>query len=156
MIQQHLDALVVHDLCAHDLCLEYEAFGVYQQMSLTALYLLPAIVAALFSTHAGRLDRLAIDYSSTGLRVSLEAHPHPLAQSGMHSCPCSVQAKLSEVVVDATPRWEIVRKQAPGAAAPYYVEDGVKNLAKRIDPRTATGFGSGKMRLQPGPFGIGE
>src|ERR687898_3237280 len=121
--QQHLDALVVHDLCAHDLCLEYEAFSVYQQMSLTALYLLPAIVAALFSTHAGRLDRLAIDYSSTGLRVSLEAHPHPLAQSGMHSCPCSVQAELSEVVVvgvvvivDATPRWEIVRKQAPGAA----------------------------------------
>src|SRR5829696_2112535 len=98
-------------------------------MSLTALYLLSAIVAALFSTHAGRLDRLAIDDARTGLRVSLEAHPHPLAQSGVHSCPCSVQAKLSEVVVvDATPRWEIVRKQAPGAAAPYNVEDGVKDL----------------------------
>src|SRR5215217_9457478 len=123
-------------------------------MSLTALYLLSAIVSAFFSTHAGCLDRLAIDDARTGLRVSLEEHPHPLAQSGVHSCPCSVQAKLSEVVVDATPRWEIVRKQAPGAAAPDEVEDGVKNLAQRVESRTATGFGRGKMRLQPGPFGI--
>src|ERR671912_41563 len=129
MIQQHLDALVVHDLSAHDLCLEHEAFGVYQQMSLTALYLFAAIVAAFFSTHAGRLDRLAIDYAGAGLRVSLEAHPHPLAQGCVHPCPCSVQAELSKVVVDATPRREIVRKQAPGAAAPYEVKDGVKDLA---------------------------
>src|SRR5918995_387332 len=129
MIQQHLDALVVHDLCAHDLCLEYEAFGVYQQMSLAALYLLSAVVATFFSTHSGRLNRLAIDDACAGLRVSLEAYPHPLAQSSVHSWPCSVQAKLSEVVVDATPRWEIVRKKAPGAAAPYYIEDGIKDLA---------------------------
>src|ERR671910_33308 len=129
MIQQHLDALVVHDLCAHDLCLEYEAFGVYQQMSLTALYPLPVVVAAFFSTHAGRLDRLRIDDTRARLRVPVESNPQPLAQGCVHPCPCSVQAELSKVVVDATPRREIVRKQAPGAAAPYDVEDGVKDLA---------------------------
>src|SRR5829696_4966435 len=99
-------------------------------MSLTALYLLSAIVAAFFSTHAGRLDRLAIDDARAGLRISLKAHPHPLAYGCVHpSCPRSVQAELSEVVVDAAPRWEIVSKQAPGAAAPHNIEDGVKDLA---------------------------
>jgi hypothetical protein len=50
----------------------------------------------------------------------------------------------------------IVRKQAPGAAAPYDIEDGVKDLAQRIDPRTTIGFGGGKMGLEAGPFGVGE
>jgi len=35
------------------------------------------------------------------------------------------QAQLSEVVVDAAPRWKVVRYQAPRAAAPYVVEDSV-------------------------------
>jgi len=60
-------------------------------------------------------------------------------------------------VVDAAPRWGIVRKQeAPRAAAPYDIEHGVKDLAQRIDPRTPIGFGSGKMGLEAGPFGVGE
>src|SRR5215210_9436327 len=93
------------------------------------LTFLPPIVATFFSTHAARLYRLAIDDARAGLRVSLEAHPHPLAQGCVYSGPCSVQAKLSEVVVDATLRWEIMRKQAPGTAAPYNIEDSVKDLA---------------------------
>ncbi len=67
-----------------------------------------------------------------------------------------VQAEVSKVMVDATPRREVVGKQAPGTAAPYDVEDGVNDLAQRIEPRTPSGFRSGKIGLQAGPFGIGE
>lgn len=60
-------------------------------------------------------------------------------------------------MVDAAPRREIVRKQAPGAAAPHDdVEDSVEDLAQRIDPRAPVGFGSGKIGLQASPFGVGE
>ncbi len=47
-------AAVRNDRPAHDFCLEHEAFGVYQQVSLSALYLLAAVIAAFFSTHADR------------------------------------------------------------------------------------------------------
>jgi hypothetical protein len=50
-----------------------------------------------------------------------------------------------------------VGEQAPGAATPYYdVEDGVKDLSQRVEGRTSGGFGSGKVRLQAAPFGVGE
>ena len=48
------------------------------------------------------------------------------------------------------------KQEAPRAAAPYDIEHGVKDLAQRIDPRTPIGFGSGKMGLEAGPFGVGE
>jgi hypothetical protein len=109
-----------------------------------------------FSGIMGEAIWMAIDNPGAWLRVSLEAHPHPVAQSCVHSCPCSIQAELPEIMVDAAPRWEIVRTQAPGAATPHDVEDGVKDLAQRIDARTPIGFRTGKMALQASPFGSGE
>jgi hypothetical protein len=72
----------------------------------------------------------------------------------MHPLPGAIQAELSEVVVDAASRWEVVGKQAPRTAAPYNVEDGVEDLAQGVDARTPGGFGSGKIGLQAAPFGI--
>ena len=125
-------------------------------MTFSSLYLLTAIIAALFSTYPRTLYRLRIDYPGAGLRVSLEAHPYSIAQGCVHPLPRSVQAELSEVMIDAAPRREIVGKQAPGAAAPHDIEDGVKDLAQRIETRTSIGFGNGKIGLQAGPLGIGE
>jgi hypothetical protein len=59
-------------------------------------------------------------------------------------------------VVDAAPGWEVVRNQAPRTAAPYDVEDGVEDLSEGVDTRTSGGFGSGKVRFDAAPFGIGE
>jgi hypothetical protein len=59
-------------------------------------------------------------------------------------------------VVDGLPGREVVRQQSPGAAAADHIEDGVEDLAQRIDPRTSVGFGSGKVGFQAAPFGIGE
>jgi hypothetical protein len=49
-----------------------------------------------------------------------------------------------------------VWQQSPGTAAADHIEDGVKDLAQRIDPRTPIGFGSRKVGLQAAPFGVGE
>src|SRR5215217_317542 len=100
-------------------------------MALSPLHLLASIVAALFSAYSGRLDRLAIHYGCAGLGVPLEANPNPLAQSGVHPLPGSIQAELPEVVVDAAPGREVVEEQAPRTAAPYDVEDGVEDLTQR-------------------------
>jgi hypothetical protein len=67
-----------------------------------------------------------------------------------------VQAEPFEEVVNAAPRWEVVRKQAPRTAAPYDIEDDVKDLAQRIDPRSPIGFGGGKVGFQASPLGIRE
>jgi hypothetical protein len=58
-----------------DLRFEHETFRVHQQVALTALDLLSTVVSALFPAHSGGLYRLAIDYASAGLRISLEANP---------------------------------------------------------------------------------
>ena len=60
-----------------------------------------------------------------GLRISLQADPQPLAQGGVDPFPGAVLTPSPEVMVDGLPRREVVRKQAPLAAAPREVEDGV-------------------------------
>jgi hypothetical protein len=48
-------------------------------MALASFDLLSSVVAAFFSTYAGRFDRLGIYYGCTGLRVPLEANSHSFA-----------------------------------------------------------------------------
>jgi hypothetical protein len=155
-LQQELDTVAVLDSCAVDPRFEHQPLRIHKQMALSALDLLGPVVATLSSSYPGSLDRLAIHYARAGLGVPLQADPHTLAQSGVHPLPGSIQAPETEVVVDGLPGREVVRQQSPGTAAPDDVEDGVEDLAQRIDPRAPIGFGCGKMGLQAAPFGIGE
>src|SRR5215218_5435023 len=100
--------------------------------SILLKYAVGPIVAALFSSHPGTLDRLTIHYPGAGLGVPPEADPHPLAQSNVHPFPRPVQTPGAEVVVDSLPGWEVVRQQPPGAAAANDVEDGVEDLAQGV------------------------
>jgi hypothetical protein len=68
--QQRLDPFVIHHLRAHDLRLEDEAFGVNQDVALTALDLLAAIVTSLFPAHRGALHRLAVHHARAELKGS--------------------------------------------------------------------------------------
>ena len=70
--------------------------------------------------------------------------------------PSTVDAPFSEIVVDRFPRREVVRKQAPLATAPYHIEDGVEDFSQAIAPWSASSFQGRKMRLQTGPFCVGE
>jgi hypothetical protein len=105
---------------------EYEAFGVYQKMTLAALDLLAPVVTALIASHSGALDRLAVRHAGAGLRIPLQADPKALAQGGVDPLEGAVLTPAGpEVMVDALPGREIVRKQAPLAATTRDVEDGV-------------------------------
>jgi hypothetical protein len=49
-----------------------------------------------------------------------------------------------------------VGQQAPGASTTRDVEDGLEDLAQRVQPGASRGFGGGQMGLYVGPLGIGE
>jgi hypothetical protein len=153
-VQQELDALSVLDLCAMNPGFEHKSLRVDQQVALSSFDLLGPVVTTLVPTHSRGLERLAIHYGRAGLRVSVEADSHTLAQGSMHPLPGAVQTPEAEVVVDGLPRRELVGQQSPGAATLQDVEDGVEDLAQGIYPRTATGFGSGKVGLKATPFGV--
>jgi hypothetical protein len=117
---------LVHDLCAVDLNLEHEAFAVHQQVSLSALDLLAAIVATFFASHPGRSRRPAADYPGAGLGVSLRANPQAFLDRSIEPPPSTVDAPFSEIVAHGGPSSrEVPRKHAPLAATSYDVEDGV-------------------------------
>ena len=49
----------------------HQALRVYQEVSLASFDLLGVVVAALFSSYPGALDRLAIHYAGAGLGISV-------------------------------------------------------------------------------------
>jgi hypothetical protein len=67
-----------------------QTLRVYQDVALSSFDLLAAVVTALIASYVGALDRLAIHYASTGLGISVHAHPQTLAQSGVHPFPSAV------------------------------------------------------------------
>src|SRR5215217_8620205 len=125
-------------------------------MALSAFDLLSCVVAAFFSTYAGRFDRLGVHYRCAGLRVSLEANSHSFAQGGMHPLPGSVQAPGAKVVVDGFPGREVVGQQPPGAAAANDVEDGVEDLTGAVHLGTPGSVGERQMRFEEGPLFVRE
>ncbi len=104
---------------------EYEAFGVYQQMSLAALDLLASVITSIFSAYCATLDRLGIHHASAGLRIPLQANPKAFTDSPIDPLPGAVDAPSSEVVIDRGPSREVVGKQTPLTATFEDVEDGV-------------------------------
>jgi hypothetical protein len=102
-----------------DLGFEHESFGVYQQMSLTALDLLASYsITAFLSAHACALERLGIHYAGAELRISLQSDPQAFPNCCIDPFPGAVDTLLSEVVVDGGPSRKLVRKHTPLAAAP--------------------------------------
>ena len=90
--EQRLDPVSVHDVGRVDLRLEQKALRIDKNVALSALDLLAPIVAALFSSHAGVLYRLGIDYPGRGLRISPQARPKSLSEGGVQPLPSALQA----------------------------------------------------------------
>jgi hypothetical protein len=93
-----------------NLDLEHKAFGIYEQMSLSTADLLATVVTPIFSAHAGRFDRLRVNYPGTGLRVTPEPDAQALANDPIYLLPGTFDAPLSEVMVDGGPRRKVVRQ----------------------------------------------
>src|SRR5215208_2938406 len=100
-----------------DLCLEDETLRVHQDVTLAAFDLLSPVVTPILSTHCGTLDRLGIDHACAGLRISFQANPRAFSYGPVDPLPGAVDTPFSEIVVDGGPPGEIVREQAPLAAA---------------------------------------
>jgi hypothetical protein len=106
--------------------LAYETLGVHQKMTLTSFDLLAAVVAPILSAHCSTLHRLGIHNASAGLWISRQANSQTLPDSPVDALPGTVDAPLSEIVVNGGPSRKVVRKQAPLLAATLQdVKDGV-------------------------------
>jgi hypothetical protein len=52
-----------------------QAFGIHQQMALSAFHLLCGVEAALVASHSGGPERLGVHYPGAGVRVSAKVPP---------------------------------------------------------------------------------
>jgi hypothetical protein len=66
--------------------------------------LLASVVSALFCAHHGALERLGIDHTSAGLRISSQANPQEaFSYCPIDTLPGAVDRPLSEIVVVGGP-----------------------------------------------------
>ena len=72
----------------------------------------------------------------------------------MDLLPEPLQPPEPEIMVHGLPGWQIVGQQAPGTATAEHVEDGIENLAHRVDPRPAPRLGRWDVRLETAPLGV--
>src|SRR5215467_13337749 len=82
----------------------------------------------IIATRAGLFigpHRLAVQHRATGLALSSGRLPHPLAHGVMDSLPNSLPAPGPKVMIDRTPRGQIVGQQFPRAAAANRVTDPI-------------------------------
>lgn len=100
-----------------------------------------------YTAEAGRPDRLAIDDAGTRLRVAPDCCAEPLTQvpSKRHS---------REIVICRLPGRELVREQPPGAATPNDVEDGVQDLANRVQAGSTESLGCRQKRVQTSELAV--
>jgi hypothetical protein len=145
--EQRLDPVSVHDVGRMDLRLKQKAFRIDQNVAFSVLDMLATIIASLLSSHAGALDRLRIDNTRRGLRITPKTDPQALADDCVEPLPGAIDAPEAKVMVVGLPRQEVVRQQVPGAAAAENLEDGVEDLAQRMDSRPGGSLRNGEVRL---------
>jgi hypothetical protein len=87
-----------------DLRLEQKALRIDQDVAFSALYLLAAVVASLLSSYTGALDRLRIDNTCGGLRITPKTDPQALADGCVEPLSGAIDAPEAKVMVDGLPR----------------------------------------------------
>jgi hypothetical protein len=99
---------------------------------------------------------LTIDDPHAGLPCAARGLAQIPTQGVMHPLPDACTSPGPEIMVDGLVGRKLSREQAPLAAAPQHVEDGIEHLAHIGRARATTGFGRGNERCQEGPFRLGE
>ena len=115
-----LGTVSILDACRMDDHCEQKAGSVNYDMTLTAINLLPGIVA---TKTAGlrRFCALTVDDCSAGTGFPSHAYSHLGTQHIIHDFPDSSQPPLSEMVVSCLPFGEIVRQHTPLTSSSYYI-----------------------------------
>src|SRR3712207_3146718 len=107
--QQQPQAILVGHLGTVYLGFKHQSLRVYQQVTLSAFYLLGGIEAAFVASHSRGPDRLGVHNPGARVRVPTKVRPQPFAQLGVKALPSPVEAPPPEPVVDGLPRWEVSR-----------------------------------------------
>src|SRR5262249_5436750 len=128
---------------------------VHQQVTLAAAQFLGPIVAAR-TTLLTRPNGLTIQNGTAGLALSPRRLAYQFPHGAMDFFPQTLAAPQPEVMVNRTPRRQVVRKQFPSAAAADGVTDAIDDLASRVFGRTAARLGGWDEQLQILPLSIGE
>jgi hypothetical protein len=116
-LQQEFGTCAIMDVDGLHLVHQQRALGVDEQMTLSALGLLAAIVPAR-SAYLSGFDRLAVDDCRCRRRRPADCAAIALAQDLSHVLPGAVLAPLGIVVEDSRSAWILVRQLPPfGAGA---------------------------------------
>jgi hypothetical protein len=68
--------------------------------------------------------------------------------------PRPIETPQPEVVIGRLPCWELVREQAPDAASPYHIVNGIQDLANRVQSRSANSPRWRQERVQTSELGV--
>lgn len=120
-----------------DRCVEHQPLRVHQQMPFAPTHFLCAVVAT-NTTHTGCFHRLAIDDAGARLGFASSAEAHLFAERGVQLLPGSILSPFPPLVIHRLPRWEVAGEQAPGAATPNDVENGVDDRPSTMDEWAAS------------------
>ena len=130
-----------------------QATGIDEDVAFAPIDAFGTIVAS-DAADAGGSNRLAVDNASTRLRVAPDTHAELLAEDSVQVLPRAIQTPQPEVVIRGLPGWELVREQPPGTAAPHDVEDGIQDLADRVEPGSAQKFRWWKKGVKASKFSV--
>src|SRR5579859_4564367 len=116
-------------------------------MALAAANFLGAIVAACATLFTGS-HRLAIHDGAAGLRFPSYCLTHPGPHGVVDLLPCAVAPPRPEVVINGSPRRQIMRQQFPGTPTADDIENCIQNFTPSMLDGTAAWFGRGYQRFQ--------
>src|SRR5215216_3406719 len=154
--EQAPDAVLVGHLSAVDPGLDHQSLRVHEQVALPAADLLAAVEAPLLTADAGDLGRLRVEDAGTRLGISPKPHPQAFAHRAVEPLPGTIQAPFPEVVEHRFPGRELAREHPPLTTTLQDVEDGVKDLASTVQPRTSAPFRGRGVRLKLLPLLVGQ
>src|SRR5215469_1431577 len=130
-----------------------ETTGIDEDVAFSAIDAFGPIVAA-DAADASRSNRLAVDDAGARLRVAPDTRAELHAQDSIDVLPRAIQTPQPEVVVGSLPGWEFVWQQPPGTATPHHIEDGIQDLADRVEPGSAQTFGRRQKRVKASEFSV--
>ena len=117
--------------------------GVHQEVALSPLDVLVAIVTAWVSRVFDGFDALGINDSRPRLGIPGCSLPLGRSQGFEDEGPQSVQSVSPEVVVNGRPRRKIMGQKPPMTATFKYIEDGVEDVAQGVAARSSLAFWGG-------------
>src|SRR5579859_690735 len=115
-----------------------------------------SIVATLDASHWTGFDRLTIEHSGTGLRLTPHLASDLFAQGGHDLFPQALLAPETEVMIDRLAVGQIMGHLSPGTACTHQVEDAVDDFPPVYDRWRCVWRRLGDHWLQVGPLRVGQ